>query len=41
MMAFWDERELVETLLGRFWLYLRLAGQFVDITVITHSQHVS
>lgn len=40
MRGFWDERELVETLLRRFWLYLRLTGQFVDVAVITHSQHV-
>lgn len=39
-MGFWDERELVATLLGRFWPYLHLAGQFVDVAVITHSQHV-
>lgn len=39
MMGFWDEHELVETLLRSFW-YLRLTGQFVDVAVITHSQHV-
>lgn len=40
MMSFWDEHGLVETLLRRFWLHLRLTGQFVDVAVITHSQHV-
>lgn len=40
MMGFWDEHELVETLLRRFWLHLHLTGQFVGVAVIAHSQHV-